>query len=138
MPTLPPLICLITGVVTKVLALVELKPIWLVFAFDHTMFIGVMSNSLFGLIQQASGPAGPRERRFSAMRAFEAFPEQVVFWGMNGGMIGFVLTLATDQRGLQKLFTPIMGGSILIGIITYTVRLQRLRRAAPTLAAARA
>ncbi len=64
------------------------------------------------------------------MRAFEAFPEQVVFWGMNGGMIGFVLTLATDQRGLEKLFTPIMGGSILIGIVTYTVRLQR-RRSAP-------
>jgi len=130
------LIWLITGVVTKVYARFELIPIWLVFAFDHTMFIGVMSNSLFGLIQQASrtserfwpgGPAGPRERRFGAMRAFEAFPEQVVFWGMNGGMIGFVLTLATDQRGLEKLFTPIMGGSILVGIITYTVRLQRLR-----------
>src|SRR5438876_4274459 len=139
------LIWLITGVVTKVYARFELIPIWLVFAFDHTMFIGVMSNSLFALIQQASrtserfwpgGPAGPRERRFGAMRAFEAFPEQVGFWGMNGGMIGFVLTLATDQRGLEKLFTPIMGGSILIGIITYTVRLQRLRSAAPALTAA--
>jgi hypothetical protein len=48
---------------------------------------------------------------------------------------GFVLTLATDQRGLEKLFTPIMGGSILAGIITYTVRLQRFRRTAPVLAA---
>src|SRR5439155_1267379 len=48
------LIWLITGVVTKAYARFELIPIWLVFAFDHTMFIGVMSNSLFGLIQQAS------------------------------------------------------------------------------------
>ncbi|HEV2012937.1 MAG TPA: hypothetical protein VGR77_03510 [Candidatus Dormibacteraeota bacterium] len=120
------LIWLITGVVTKTYARIELIPLWLIFAFDHTMFIGVMSNSLFGLIQQASRSA---ER-------FWPWAEQVVFWGMNGGMIGFVLTLATDQRSLEKLFTPIMGGSILVGIVTYSVRLQRLRAAAPTLAAA--
>ena len=110
------LIWLITGVVTKVYARFELIPLWLVFAFDHTMFIGVMSNSLFGLIQQASRGA---ER-------FWPWAEHVVFWGMNGGMIGFVLTLATDQRQLEKLFTPIMGGSILVGIVTYSVRLRRL------------
>jgi hypothetical protein len=113
------LLWLITGVVTKAYARFELIPLWLVFAFDHTMFIGVMSNSLFGLIQQASRSA---ER-------FWPWAEQVVFWGMNGGMIGFVLTLATDQRQLEKLFTPIMGGSILVGIITYSVRLFRLRAA---------
>jgi hypothetical protein len=111
------LIWLITGVVTKVYARFELIPLWLVFAFDHTMFIGVISNSLFGLIQQASRGAD----------RFWPSAEQVVFWGMNGGMIGFVLTLATDQRQLEKLFTPIMGGSILVGIVTYSVRLQRLR-----------
>jgi len=119
------LMWLITGVVTKVYARFELIPLWLVFAFDHTMFIGVMSNSLFGLIQQAS-------RR---PQQFWPWADQVVFWGMNGGMIGFVLTLATDQRGLEKLFTPIMGGSILVGIITYTVRLQRFRRTGAVLAA---
>jgi hypothetical protein len=114
------LIWLITGVVTKVYARFELIPLWLVFAFDHTMFIGVMSNSLFGLIQQASR-VGER---------FWPWADQVVFWGMNGGMIGFVLTLATDQRQLEKLFTPIMGGSILVGIVTYSVRLQRSRTTA--------
>jgi hypothetical protein len=111
------LIWLIAGVVTKAYARFELIPLWLVFAFDHTMFVGVMSNSLFGLIQQASRGAD----------RFWPWAEQVVFWGMNGGMIGFVLTLATDQRQLEKLFTPIMGGSILVGIITYSVRLQRWR-----------
>ncbi|MDQ6711647.1 MAG: hypothetical protein M3Z28_00435 [Candidatus Dormibacteraeota bacterium] len=111
------LIWLITGVVTKIYARFELIPLWLVFAFDHTMFIGVMSNSLFGLIRQASRSA---ER-------FWPWAEQVVFWGMNGGMIGFVLTLAADQRQLEKLFTPIMGGSILVGIVAYSVRLQRSR-----------
>ena len=122
------LIWLITGVVTKTYARIELIPLWLIFAFDHTMFIGVISNSLFGLIQQASRSA---ER-------FWPWAEHVVFWGMNAGMIGFVLTLATDQRGLEKLFTPIMGGSILVGIITYSVRFRRLRTAAPSMADATA
>ena len=116
------LIWLITGVVTKIYARFEMIPLWLVFAFDHTMFIGVMSNSLFGLIQQASRGA---ER-------FWPWAEQVVFWGMNGGMIGFVLTLATDQRQLEKLFTPIMGGSILVGIVTYSVRLRRFHISSPS------
>jgi hypothetical protein len=120
------LIWLIFGVVTRAYARFELIPVWLVFAFDHTMFIGVMSNSLFGLIQLAS----------RAPRQFWPWAEHVVFWGMNGGMIGFVATLATNQKGLEKLFTPIMGGSILIGIITYSVRLQRLRQGAPMLGAA--
>jgi len=116
------LIWLITGVVTKVYARFELIPLWLVFAFDHTMFIGVMSNSLFGLIQQASRGA----------KRFWPWAEQVVFWGMNGGMIGFVLTLATDQRQLEKLFTPIMGGSILVGIIAYSVRFRQIHLPSPS------
>src|SRR5436189_8578 len=78
------LIWLITGVVTKVYARFELIPIWLVFAFDHTMFIGVMSNSLFGLIPQAS----------RARQPFWPWAEQVVFWGMKCGMSGFLLPLA--------------------------------------------
>ena len=121
------LIWLIIGVVvTKTYARFEVIPLWLVFAFDHTMFIGVMSNSIFGLIQEAS----------RTPQRFWPWAEQVVFWGMNGGMIGFVLTLATDQRSLEKLFTPIMGGSILVGIITYSVRLRRLPTAAPALSPA--
>lgn len=107
-------IWLIVGVVTKVYARFELIPVWLIFAFEHTMFVGVMSNSLFGLIHELT-----LDRR-------QVWPwaEHVLFWGMNFGMVGFVLTLATDQQALEKLFTPIMGGSILIGILTYTLRLQ--------------
>lgn len=120
------LIWLIFGVVTRVYARFELIPLWIVFAFDHTMFIGVMSNSLFGLIQQVS----------RTPHRFWPWAEHVVFWGMNGGLIGFVATLAANQQGLEKFFTPIMGGSILVGIITYSVRLQQLRTVAPTPATA--
>src|ERR1700682_4454929 len=38
------LIWLITGVVTQTYARIDVIPLWLIFAFDHTMFIGVISN----------------------------------------------------------------------------------------------
>ncbi len=107
------LIWLILGVVTKRYARFELIPPWLIFAFDHTMFIGVMSNALFGLIQLLSW----------SRRSFWPWVEHVLFWGMNFGMVGFVLTLATHAPQLEKVFTPIMGGSILAGIVAYSIRL---------------
>lgn len=89
-------------------------PPWLVFGFDHAMFIGVMSNGLFGLVQELT----------RARRTFLGWADHVLFWGMNAGMIGFVVSLIANARDLERLFTPVMGGSILIAILAYTVRLQ--------------
>src|SRR6266702_968666 len=94
-------------------------PVWLVFALDHAVFIGIMSNALFGLIQEASA-----ERR-----AFWPWADDVLFWGMNFGMVGFVVSLLLDQRILERVFTPIMGLSILVAIVTYVIRLSRPSRA---------
>lgn len=118
------LIALIYGVVSGTYADFTLIPVWLVFAFDHAMFIGVMSNGLFGLVQQAT-----LERRTLA-----PWTDHVLFWGMNFGMVGFVLSLLANQRDLERFFTPIMGGSILLAIAVYSLRLQA--RAAPLKAAA--
>ncbi len=98
----------------KIYARFEDIPLWLFFAVDHSMFIGVMTNSLFGLLHELT-----HERR-----SVWPWADDVIFWGMNGGMIGFVLTLITNQQALEKLFTPIMGGSILLAIVTFTLRLQ--------------
>lgn len=119
------LIALIYGVVSGTYADFTLIPVWLVFAFDHAMFIGVMSNGLFGLVQQAT-----LERRTLA-----PWTDHVLFWGMNFGMVGFVLSLLANQRDLERFFTPIMGGSILLAIAVYSLRLQArpgpLKAAAP-------
>lgn len=114
------LITLIYGVISGTYADFTLIPVWLFFAFDHAMFVGVMSNGLFGLIQEVT-----RERR-----ALVPWADHVLFWGMNLGMIGFVLSLLTNQRDLERFFAPIMGGSILIAIVAYSLRLQT-RAAAP-------
>lgn len=109
------LVYLITATLTGIYADFTLTPTWLVFAFDHAMFIGVMTNGLFGLIFEVT-----RTRR-----TFWPWADQVLFWGMNAGMIGFVITLLSNTPELERVFTPIMGGSILVVILTYSLRLQR-------------
>jgi hypothetical protein len=91
----------------------EAIPLWLIFAFDHGMFIGVLTNALFGLIQDAT-----QERR-----SFWPWADDVLFWGMNLGLIGFVLSLLSNSRQFEPYVTPIMGGSILVALLTYSIRL---------------
>jgi hypothetical protein len=88
-------------------------PFWLIFAFDHGMFIGVLTNALFGLILDAT-----RERR-----SFWPWADDVLFWGMNLGLIGFVLSLLSNSRQYEPFVTPIMGGSILVALLAYSLRL---------------
>jgi hypothetical protein len=84
-------------------------------ALDHSMFIGVMTNALFGLIQVAT----------SERRSFWPWADHVLFWGMNVGLTGFLVTLILEQQGPEKIFTPIMGLSILLGLLTYAIRMRR-------------
>jgi len=49
---------LIVGTLTGVYSSFDLVPSWLFFALDHAMFIGVMSNALFGLIHQVTQERG--------------------------------------------------------------------------------
>jgi hypothetical protein len=86
----------------------------LLVALDHTMFIGVMTNAIFGMILEATW-----ERR-----AFWPWADDVLFWGMNVGVIGFVLSLITNARMLIPIFTPLMGLSILVGIVVYALRMR--------------
>lgn len=106
---------LIVSTLTGVYASFEVVPSWLFFALDHAMFIGVMSNALFGLIQIVT-----EERR-----SFWPWADDVLFWGMNFGMVGFVISLLLDARILERIFTPIMGLSILLALLTYTLRMRR-------------
>ncbi|MBI5714402.1 MAG: hypothetical protein HZC38_13420 [Chloroflexi bacterium] len=89
-------------------------PSWLIFAMDHAMFIGVMTNGLFGLINDVA-----EERR-----SFWPWADHVLFWGMNIGIVGFVAGLAQKSAIIKQVFSPIMGIAILIAIVTYTLRLQ--------------
>ena len=106
---------LIVATITGVYPSFAEVPVWLVFALDHAMFIGVMSNALFGLIQQVTQERG----------SFWPWADDVLFWGMNFGMVGFVVSLLLDVRILERIFTPIMGLSILLALLTYMLRMRR-------------
>ncbi len=93
---------------------IEEIPSWLIFALDHSVFIGVMSNGLFGLVYEAS----------RAKRSFLPWVDHVLFWGMNVGLVGFVVGLILQEAVIKQIFTPIMGTSILLTMLVYTIRLQ--------------
>jgi hypothetical protein len=86
----------------------------LLIGIAHTEFVGMMSNAMFATIMLATA-----SRRGSVW----PWADDVVFWGMNVGWVGFALVELTGATGLVALFTPIMGISLLIGVATYFMRL---------------
>ncbi|HEX6140713.1 MAG TPA: hypothetical protein VF013_09705 [Candidatus Limnocylindria bacterium] len=88
-------------------------PLGLLIASDHTTFIGVMANAIFGLLLVAT------ERSAGVSR----WLAQVTFWGLNIGLVGFLVGLIAEVAILKQVFTPIMGASILIAIAAFVVEL---------------
>jgi hypothetical protein len=81
-------------------------------ALDHAEFIGAMTNSIFAMIIAAT---------FVSRR--DARLDHAVFFLVNIGIIGFVIGLLGDVTFIKRLFAPIMGIGLLIGLGTYAWRL---------------
>jgi hypothetical protein len=91
----------------------------LLHALDHTLFVGVMTNVLFGSILAVGAP-----------RTWP-WADHVIFWGLNIGAASFIAVLLVVGSGEGAApFThpvaytaPIMGLAALLGVITFSVRL---------------
>jgi predicted membrane protein len=81
----------------------EISP-WLI-AVDHINFIMVMTNLIFAMMATASVVSDKANR--------------LVFWGTNTGVLGFAVGLFTENATLKRIFTPILGLTLLYGIYTY-------------------
>lgn len=79
----------------------------LLLAFDHTMFIGVMTNVVFGVL--ATRLDTPRT----------ALANRVLWWGVPIGLIGFDVGLISTTTALKQIFAPIMGLSLLFALAVY-------------------
>jgi hypothetical protein len=109
--------------------------IGLLHALDHSYFVGLMTNLLFGAIL-LYGATGSRTWPWA---------DNVIFWGLNLGAAAFIVVLLTAGSGEgAKPFThpvsftaPIMGLSALLGIATFLMRLQGSEAMAPAAAPAR-
>lgn len=88
-------------------------PFNLFIAADHAIFIGVMVNMVFALIQDFTPNA----------RHIAPWTENVVFWVMNLALVGFITTLLINQSAGEKFFVPFQGTAILIGIVVFSMRL---------------
>lgn len=81
----------------------EILPIAL--AFDHINFIMVVTNLIFAMMLMVSAVSDTVNR--------------VVFWGVNIGVAGFAVGLITESASLKRVFTPILGLTLLYGIYVY-------------------
>jgi hypothetical protein len=98
----------------------------LVHALDHSMFVGVMTNTLFGVILLAT--AGPTR--------VWPWADHLIFWGLNLGAASFILVLLTVGSGYSAgpfqhpvaYTASVMGLAALLGIATFQRRLGAARR----------
>jgi len=82
-----------------------------ILALDHVMFIGVMTNSLFGLVNA------------QLRRGLPAWTHHVIVVATNVGLVGFALGLMLDETALKRAFTPVLGGGILVAVVAFTTHL---------------
>lgn len=83
-------------------------------SFIHLLSIGGTTNALLAFVIHVS-----------RLRTEPNGIDDAVFWGVNIGLIGFVVGLTTDVGGLIVLFVPIMGLALLLAIGVHVVALQR-------------
>ncbi|HEY7524674.1 MAG TPA: hypothetical protein VH720_13580 [Candidatus Limnocylindrales bacterium] len=82
-------------------------------ASDHAAFIGVVTNLLFGLLFSLT--ADRRDRW--------PWADRLVLWGMNLGLVVFLVGLIASVTILKQIGAPVMGLSILLGMAVLGGRL---------------
>ena len=82
-------------------------------ASDHSAFIGVITNLVFGSLFTLTAREGRRD----------GIGEQVAFWGMNIGLAVFLAGLVLNTAILKQIGAPVMGVSLLVGLAVLAPRL---------------
>lgn len=80
-----------------------------------------MTNAPFGLVLVVTW----------RQRSLWPWADQVGFWGLNAGLLGFVVGLLLESAALKRAFSPVMGLSILLAMLVLSLRL-RAGRLAPS------
>jgi hypothetical protein len=87
-------------------------PIGVLLASDHATYIGVITNIAFGLLTVLVLRAEVRR----------GWIGQVVFWGVNLGLLVFVIGLIVGTAELKRIGAPLMGVTLLVAlaVLAYT------------------
>lgn len=91
----------------------EAAPRRLALALDHSIFVGVLTSTILALIARMSSDGRPE------------WVNQAVFWGFSMGIAGFIVGLVADLSPVIRVFTPLLGASILLAIAVSLLALLR-------------
>lgn len=83
-------------------------PVRVLTAFDHAMFIGVMTNALFAVVARATTKP----------------PHGALIWLVNGGVVIFLLGLIADTDVLIRIGAPVMGLALIYGVYMYLTNMR--------------
>lgn len=78
-------------------------PVGVLLAFDHAMFIGVMTNALFAAVARTTNGSYSRP----------------VMWAVNGGLTLFLFGLVVDVAIFKQIGAPLMGLALLWAVYFY-------------------
>lgn len=73
-------------------------------ASDHSVYIGVVTNIVLGLLS------------LLVLRGAAAWVSHVVFWGVNLGLVVFVIGLILDSPEIKRIGAPVMGVTLLVAL----------------------
>lgn len=88
-------------------------PPGLIPASIHPLMLGVVTNTLFGVLIDLD-----RDQRH-----IWPWADHVVFWGMNVAVAVFTLALLVQAEWAFAIITPVLGISILTGIVAHSLRI---------------
>jgi hypothetical protein len=88
-------------------------PLNMLIASDHATYIGVITNLVLGLLLVL---AADRADRWP-------WADQVVFLGVNAGLLVFVAGLILDSAEVKRIGAPLMGAALLLALGLYAWRL---------------
>jgi hypothetical protein len=111
---LVPVVALIVYLIANYIEDFDAAPVRLLLALDHATFIGILTNGILGLLLVAT----------LTRRTIWAWADQLVFWGVNLGLVAFVIGLIVDAPVIKRISTPVMGLAILLGLLTAATRLR--------------
>lgn len=92
-------------------------------ASEHPLFVGMITNTLFGLLYD-----------LTADRRRWPWADEVLFWGMNIAVAAFLVAILANAQDAFKVITPVLGLSLLVGIAVHSLRLWSAPAAEPRMA----
>ena len=87
-------------------------PLNILFASDHAVYIGVITNIMLGLLSLLVLDEAARR----------SWIGHVIFWGVNLGLLVFVIGLIVDTAEIKRIGAPVMGLTLYVALAILAMR----------------